>query len=427
MFLGARDALAWVTAVILFLLPWQTRFIFGYVPLAGEETSFGILSVHLIEPLIMFVGLWAVYLYRRAIVEHFRGLWRPVCLFSALIILNACLSVNPLLSWHHLFHLDAAGALFTLVALQVQYAKRFALAFAGGLVTPSFFGMFQVVAGFFPASTVLGIAERLAARPGDAVALIGGERVLRAYGSFPHPNIFGGYLSVAVLLLLGHWRAWRAGAQKILVSVLLVLLVATLFLAMSKSAVIGLLLAAAVGYTAHTIRGAAGWRAWGSGATALIGLVVIAALFLTPRLSANSLESNSVSERMTQWAVFPDLVSSYSAAQIFFGSGASMYPFIWQAFDDSKAWWLYQPIHNVPALLFSEIGLFGLLAFLWFLYVIDQKNYAALPSAPAVAALMAGACLFAIGLFDHYLWSYWSGLALAGFVLALGWQSGKTQ
>lgn len=423
---NSDDLLAWVTAGLLFLLPWQTRLILGFVPLAGAETSFGILSIHVLEVLVMLVGLWGVYLYRGEIVRNFSGLWWPIFMFSGLILLNAGLSIHPLLSWHHLFHLDAANALFVLIALQRAYVKRFVFAFATGLIVPIFLGAYQFMIGFSPASTVFGIAERLAQRSGDSVILFQGERILRGYGSFSHPNIFGGYLSIALLLLVGYWRAWSVGQKKV-AAVLIFILSIGLVLTFSKSAMLGLLVGLSCGLLVQTRVGANGWRKWGSTFTAVMAAASISAFFLIPRFSQNSLEIHSMNERLVQWETLPQLLAWFSPAQWIFGTGGGVYPFLWQSFDATLEWWLYQPIHNVFALVFAEMGLLGFAAFLWFVYVIDQKNFSALPRTDAVAALMAGASLFTIALFDHYLWTFWSGLSLGALVLGLTWVSGSVQ
>jgi hypothetical protein len=57
--------------------------------------------------------------------------------------------------------------------------------------------------------------------------------------------------------------------------------------------------------------------------------------------------------------------------------------------------------------------------FLIFLSRIDILNFSRFPNVDAIAAFAMGNVLLLIAFFDHYLWSSWSGLTLAVFVLAL--------
>ncbi|HRH32247.1 MAG TPA: hypothetical protein PLK06_02890, partial [bacterium] len=48
---------------IFFLLPWQTRYIFGWSYLSGASTQFGILSLYATQALLI-LGLLLVYVLR---------------------------------------------------------------------------------------------------------------------------------------------------------------------------------------------------------------------------------------------------------------------------------------------------------------------------------------------------------------------------
>src|SRR5205085_1603672 len=61
---------------------------------------------------------------------------------------------------------------------------------------------------------VLAVAAALSARVALAPSLaagLAGQLVLRAFGTFPHPNILGGYLALALVCLPMLWNAWRGG------------------------------------------------------------------------------------------------------------------------------------------------------------------------------------------------------------------------
>lgn len=426
------------TVVFLFLLPWQTRWIFGSVPLeglgagnAGQEIAFGILSIYAVEVLIIVLAFLAMFARGAEVRNVFRSLRGPFLAMLGTLVAGAFLTQWPVIAWHHIAHIVTAMLVFVVIAIQRERMNVFILAFCGGLVIPTIVGVVQVVTGYFPPSTLFGVAERMAERPGDSVVMIGGDRVLRAYGSFSHPNIFGGYVSVGILLLVGLWNAWRQGSQKKSVVALLCILTLGLALSMSKTAVFGTALGLAIGYSAYSLRGARGWKKWGSVGTVLVGLLLVAGTVLLPRLAGGALEANSVGERLVQWQSYPQVIGQQVPVHWIVGLGPGAYVFAWHASDmmrwEVQDWWLYQPIHNVPALVLAEVGLIGFFALLWLLYRVDQRNYVALPEPQALAALMAGSSLFVIALFDHYLWSFWSGLVLAALVLAFTWGSGQIE
>ena len=149
--------------------------------------------------------------------------------------------------------------------------------------------------------------------------------------------------------------------------------------------------------------------------------------FIVTAFVLKDVASASISERVLQWQAYPLVMNWQVPWRWIVGVGAGTYPFAWHIVQGGLDWWLYQPIHNIIALALAEVGVIGFATIMYIFYKIDQKNYAALPGVVARAAFMAGASLCVVALFDHYLWSFWSGLVLVGFVLGLTWRSGSDQ
>lgn len=63
-------------------------------------------------------------------------------------------------------------------------------------------GIVQYIYQISPAFKWLGLAQHLPSQLGTSVIEHDGLRVLRAYGGFPHPNIFGGWLVFAIVLIV---------------------------------------------------------------------------------------------------------------------------------------------------------------------------------------------------------------------------------
>ena len=74
--------------------------------------------------------------------------------------------------------------------------------------------------------------------------------------------------------------------------------------------------------------------------------------------------------------------------------------------ESTRSAWFYQPVHNVFLLIFTELGVAGVLVILLFGYFIRRIFNCNLLPIFILFLLLA--------LFDHYLWSLYSGLLLVG-------------
>jgi O-antigen ligase len=114
--------------------------------------------------------------------------------------------------------------------------KPVLVAFLLGLIIPIALGWFQVLTGGSSESTLLGIADKDAQTLGVAVVETDDGRTLRAYGTFPHPNIFGGYLAVGVIALAWLTRFAKSKREIALMLVGSAVLGSTLIVTFSRSA-----------------------------------------------------------------------------------------------------------------------------------------------------------------------------------------------
>lgn len=408
----------WVLAVFFVLLPWQTRYIFGLSYLSGASTQFGILSLYATQ-LLLLVGLIAIYLWRGAPRLDARY-QRSLSLGAAIMLVAVVSSFFATQSIPALAALiDLAGAGIAFIALLDKRVnlKIVMSAFVLGLLIPVGLGLFQVVFGHSGASTILGLAGRDAQALGDAVVMLGNGRVLRAYGSFPHPNVFGGYLAVGVLsalsLAIGKYRrAWLIVAGALILG-----LVATA----SRSALLGLLLGGALTILVLRLKNVDLTRKLVmpiaiSVVALALGLTIFAPALVAGLRGGGAIEERSLSERADQYREWPNTMSG-SAWLI--GNGPRSYVFTLADLHPDRGVWEYQPIHNVPLLILSELGLIGFLLVCGWVVTLDRQNFARFPNREAAYAHGLGKILFVIIFFDHYLWSSWAGLALVAAVAAL--------
>ena len=247
---------------------------------------------------------------------------------------------------------------------------------------------------------------------------------MRAYGSFPHPNIFGGFIAVGIVSLAWFVRTIKTKKQLIISVIPVVLFSVTLILTFSRGAWISIIVGFLLLLSLMFVRR----RAIPSHAVLamVIGFVsLIATSFVFyPQIFARfepglRVEKISIEERVSQYSWFDDVFKHNPL----FGVGPGAYTFALQAIDPGKDAWAYQPIHNIFFLILGEIGILGFAAFLYLILRVDQLSAKVSKQAGGMLGLTLGVVLITLGLFDHYLWSLWPGLALGvfGIFLIMQW------
>lgn len=267
-------------------------------------------------------------------------------------------------------------------------------------------GLEQFAAQIVWGSKWLGMAPQNPMTPGVSVVGWNGQRVLRAYGGFPHPNIFGGWLAAALPFTV--WLA-RGSSRNAAIgwSALALIYAMALVQTFSRSAWI----AAFVGLLAVSIqlfrsseqarRQTFGWIAilvilCGAAIETTKDFSLVASRFQTDsRLETKSLDERGGSLR-DGWNVF--------VHRPWFGTGpnASLL-----APESGPV-----PTHNVPLLALSEIGLIGIAGLVLLGWHFRNRLR------PGDIWLAPTAVLAVLMLFDHYPWSLWSGQVLAAAMIA---------
>ena len=273
----------------------------------------------------------------------------------------------------------------------------------------------------FPLAAILGPASGSypASTPGAAVVVgLNGARWQRAMGSFPHPNVLGGFLAVALVLVLPSLERGGRGRLAALLTVWGAGWV-ELVLSFSRAA----LLAALVGCGVWLIgrHGRTRWRfsiAWllVPPMAALVGATVVAGPFLQPRLEPTPamLSTTPVSGRLMLGQVATSLILAHPLV----GIGAGNFSLAELAPPYNAV--AVDPVHVVPLLVAAEAGLPAGLA--WLALVVGgpivgwRHGGRAHPSSSWLALPVA---VLTLALLDHYLWTlpagrfvFWTGLAI---------------
>jgi O-antigen ligase len=298
-----------------------------------------------------------------------------------------------------------------------DWKKNFiALSLAGGL--QAVLAVVQFASQRVIASKWLGISAHAVYPLGDAVTETPVGRFLRSYGSFPHPNIFGGFMVIAFFATL-FWLKTAKGHWKFAGWFFLILNFLGLFLSFSRSAWLGFALAFIFWLVMNLKEKETRLE------TAKIIFIVIAFSgvlvlnfwpILDTRISSSGrLEQKSNQGRITLLIQDVGVVKN----KWFLGTGFGNYTYYLYQQDSSESAHDYQPVHNVFLLIWSELGIFGLIIFLTLLFFISWRVWLT-RNWEALALILI---LLPISLVDHYLWTLYEGLIISALVIAFAFRS----
>lgn len=395
----------------LFLLPWQTVFFYRIVSLPEGMTVYGNLGVYLTELLIASAFLLRG---RPMIHPNFKKIVRA--LFLVFAVSFVCLGWSRLyavsLGW--VSHLIAAGMFLLLLLDERTKMMHVINVFLAGLVLPCILGWIQYLTGFSPALSMLGLAQKHVETGGVAVVATDTFRSLRAYGSFPHPNIFGGYLAIAIILKgwrgrqgLKSLKSWQGWVQISMIT----LFTSTLILTFSRGAWLALTVGLVVFLgQALFYKKLIPHRAIPLLSVGLITILLSIGMLHTHVLArfnpALRVEAISIEERSSQYQSFPGVLK----IDPLFGVGPGAYVFALESLSPDQPPWSYQPIHNVFLLLLAEFGVIGFLAFGYFVFEVLRLVLAYKKTTGGIFAITLITQLFILAMFDHYLFSLWPGI-----------------
>ncbi len=240
-----------------------------------------------------------------------------------------------------------------------------------------------------------------------------GQNFLRVYGTFPHPNMLGGF----VLICLAAVIALLLNREKIHWPALLLLTSGTFLLVVtfSRSAWIG----AAVFFLILLIRF---WRSERkkivlifsiTAAMALLTLIPLRQLFIS-RTTAPTTSTEQFSLVGRVWLAQQAL--EYAKERPFTGIGIGS--FVIQLAQREGEWNFVEPVHNIPLLVVSELGIVGLILLIAIcVSMVREFLNTKRVNVILISALLAG--MGTIALFDHYFWSLSAGRMTLGLVLGL--------
>lgn len=418
----------WLLYVIIFLLPWQARFIFLPAYINGGYWEYGTLSIYAVDVLLAVTTMLAIgYTWGGALKRYTQLLLGVFLIIFFLFIIN---SITPytLSALSGKFQIVAAMFLLLTMALLPWQKRHLQYALLGAGVWTSIFAVAQWFSGEVIGSTFFGMAAQLPSDLGVSVIETVSGRFLRAYGSLSHPNMLGGFLVVVILssLNLLHYVERRISRSMIISGVFICSV--SLCVTFSRAAFLGLIF----GFLLLFILAVAKQKLFEYQKVffVILGIVfllsiqgVIYADIVAVRFSNSRLEQQSIEERIDSLnGVIPLFLE-----RPFLGLGYHTYSQALFIRDrEVRPVWVYQPVHNAFILLLVETGVLG---FVMFMVVVSTtiamrlKRIGEWEKATLIALLGS---LVIISLFDHYLLSSHFGILLVVFSFMFFYEERQT-
>lgn len=380
----------------IFLMPFRIDFLLWQVPLLNFSFFNPYLSHFLsLADLVFLAGFLLicplVFLGRLSLAP-LRKIWKLIALFVLCLFLGFVFSKNLANSAFYILRMLQFGFLGFLVYLEVVPSRSATRAFVLSVAVSAFVGLLQLL---FQQSLGLSFfGESVLARDMLGVAKIDifGEKFMRPYGFFPHPNIFAAYLLFGIFFIFID--------QKIRFRPFLAAFFALMFvLTLSRSALLAMLVAFPL-------------LALGQRKKAFSFSFFLPFLLFIPLLLVRFfLDSSGFAERSVYVKAAALMIKDN-----FLGVGVGNFTLFAQQYAETKLMpWMFQPVHNFFLLFGAE---FGLVAFALFVVGFTKVFYDALMAKKAFS-LSVMVALFTLMLFDHYFLSLVSGQFLFAFVFSL--------
>lgn len=268
---------------------------------------------------------------------------------------------------------------------------------------------------------------------GIANASLNGSLVLRPYGTFSHPNVLSGFLLISLLLNFFSLPLLQQKQKYFVIGILLLGSVG-LVLTMSRIAVVLwlLFLLFFLGGKCYSLsRRFLKNRKINAVHVAVFVLPIVIALCLlfspiAPRLLQTTLSDESVADRLSLNGSALQIIQSQPILGVGLGN---FLPILSEIQSPQVGRYFLQPVHNIYLLIGSEIGILGLVFFLYFLGKTYQRLLSVLQNKTASTFALsitftASVCLTAlliIGVFDHYLLTLQQGQLLFSLIIGLCW------
>ncbi|MBD3311142.1 MAG: hypothetical protein GF349_01430 [Candidatus Magasanikbacteria bacterium] len=428
------NAIKTFLGLFLFLLPWQTIWIYKEVITNKGKWEFFTLGFYASELFLWFTATIFIFWFYKKIKQKNKKinfsftkdrLFVLSCVLFILYILAASFwSIDSDLAIQQFLRVSAVLILFLMLFIGPLKVVRQMQFFVVGSVIPVFLGIFQFLTQSTFSNKWLGLVEHPVWQAGSSI--VSGPNIgrwLRSYGTFNHPNIFGGYLVLAILFtsILFLWT--KKKLNKCLLLAIYLVQATALFFSFSRSAWISFfLMQILVIFVYYKNAGLKKYIPLAS-SVFLLFLIIVSFNFnlVSTRLAADSVtEIRAINERVEGYRTGESIFKDKSI----FGVGPGNYTLALvfnNLYNSSLKPWEFQPVHNVFYLILAELGLVGIVLLL--LVVAGYLNVIMSTEKDRWGRVFIIFFMFLsimpIAMFDHYLWTSFPGMIMLSVYLAI--------
>lgn len=412
----------WLTislSFFAFVLPWQVKLILRKGEINGGQNNFLEIALFAFGLAVLFFVFLA---FRQMVIEK---KWpeknsKPnifLLIFVLFLFFSIFFGADYFLSLSHFFYfLIGASFLFFSQLFQKEINWRLvARAFLFSCFLSALLGIFQFAIQEVPEIKYFVAPHQVLEHAGESVLESDGQRLLRAYGGFDHPNIFGGVMAVALILIIDKLIRVKDKKEWLASVFVFIIFFWALLISFSRAAWLAFAVAFLI-YLFFNFRRSLAKILLIFGLCAGVSMIFFGANseWLSSRVSANGrLENISIDERWTGLKIASEKIISQPFRPAGLGSYAN---FLLNKYPDLSSW-QYQPVHNVWLLLSAEVGVWSAILLLLFCLSIILNNQK--KSAITISLL---ALLFVLSLFDHWLFSLPFGILFSFFVLSFSFR-----
>ncbi len=409
--------------LLIFFLPFQVRkVVYQFGTGFNEWTS---IYLYLTDILVFFLFLiWFLRLRKERFLKDINWAWfgvkmRQPGLWLIFFVLISFISLSQARNIGLGFYIWFKLIEFTIFFFYCKFnfndlsLKRFfQVIVASGLIQSC------IAIGQYFSQKSLGLRflkESLLGIDVDGIAKIGvdGFKLIRAYGGLPHPNLLALFLFLSIFSLYYLWLNKKYSFQEYLIlSTILSFLLFGFFLTFSRS-IIFTFFFSSLFYFIFSFK---------KNKKQVLGLflvVIVFSLFLSfsawPEISSRfqlSMHEQSVGLR----SFYNETAFEIIKESPLLGVGLGNFVWLNQEMFNLLPTWVHQPIHNIYLLIASEVGLIGLIIFLFFLYrlIFLSIKFSQKP----ILIILFFSFLF-IGFFDHFFLTLQQGQLIFWLILGL--------
>jgi len=348
---------------------------------------------------------WEIRDTKYVIRNTLKRYWWVIAVFIYLLT-NSFLAQNPGAALYKFIKITEFALLGLYIARTKPNVSRITSCLSLAVVYSSLIALVQFIKQASLNGVFWWLGERtfVVATPGIARAVVGGRLLMRPYATFPHPNVLAGFLVIS-LILIGV-KSRESGVKRILQWAAMVLGIAAIAISFSRSVwLVGMLGLLSIAYYLLSNKKRRRNIIFG-----LIFLGLIGVFYFAPQLSTEK----TINQRVQLIKVAIQMIRTAPVVGVGLNNFIVRLPDFWTV---QSIYWL-QPVHNIFLLVAAEIGLAGLLVFLWFLYLTIARAY----RGQKFIILYSLFVILFLGLFDHYWFTLQQAQLLFSLIIGLSWR-----